>query len=88
MQRYVNIPLVGGRGGCSEGCRVSEPWNNRPVQILVAVASIPVRPWKTEVEQGSAARVVRCGSVGPKAGGRRPLCRKGSRLIFRHRINR
>jgi len=36
------------------------------VQILVAVANIPVRPWKTDVEKASMGTAVGHGSVDPK----------------------
>lgn len=63
------------------------------MQILVAVANIPVRPWKTDVEKASMGTAVGHGSVDPK--GRTEDCifqtvqfpswaRKGSGLIFPH----
>jgi hypothetical protein len=69
------------------------------VQILVEVANIQVRSLKTEVEKGSACTVIGRGLVDPKAQanagfevvafkftcGLRHVCRKGSRLTFRHR---
>lgn len=36
------------------------------MQILVAVANIPVRPWKTDVEKASMGTAVGHGSVDPK----------------------
>jgi hypothetical protein len=67
-----------------------------PVQILVVVAFIHLRPMKTKVEKGSTITVFVCGSVGPKTLDNSVVSRpriyilrvavgqKGLRLIFRN----